>query len=59
MRARRGDAFEGFLKRERDRYPSDDPRWRALDNTLDVYREHADIGVDIDYEIPEGEGWRF
>lgn len=52
----RGSDVEAWIKRHRDEhgnlsanYPTDE--WRAIDNMLDDYREHADTGTPLDREV--------
>jgi hypothetical protein len=56
---RRGDAFEAWLKKERDDYASDranDPAaYDALDDLLDRYRLHADTGTPLGEHVCEGQ----
>lgn len=55
FRPTRGDAFEAWLKTQRDQltdgygYPS--PDWHALDVALNSYRRHADTGTPLDQVI--------
>jgi hypothetical protein len=57
-RPRRGDAFEAWLKTERDSYGShaanDREMYDILDNLLDQYRLHADMGVPLSGHVCEG-----
>jgi hypothetical protein len=52
---RRGDQFEAWLKAQRDEYEvRSSPQWAALDEVLDTYRLHADMGVQLDGHVCEG-----
>ncbi|MFE0794710.1 hypothetical protein [Streptomyces mutabilis] len=55
--ARRGDAFEAWLKQQRDDCASDranDPAtYDALDDLLDLYRLHADTGTPLGEHVCE------
>lgn len=49
---RRGDAFEQWLKTQRDAYEQTTGReWRALDEVLDTYRLHADTHTPLDEHV--------
>ena len=56
---RRGDAFEAWLKAQRDKYDRTDQReessefWHEFDGALDLYRLHADMGVPLDGHVCE------
>ena len=53
---RRGDAFEAWLKAQRDEYETRSSReWRALDEVLDTYRLHADTGTPLGEHVCEGQ----
>lgn len=51
--ARRGGEVEAWIKRWRDRYTRQGPRWLALDDMLDDYRLHADTGTPLSGEVRE------
>jgi hypothetical protein len=52
---RRGDAFEAWLKAQRDEYEvRSSPQWIALDEVLDTYRLHADTGTPLGEHVCEG-----
>jgi hypothetical protein len=54
-RPRRGDAVECWLKAQRDEYhQTTGPQWIALDEALDTYRLHADMGVPLGGHVCEG-----
>ncbi|WP_405558927.1 hypothetical protein OHV08_33875 [Streptomyces canus] len=54
-RPARGDQFETWLKAQRDEYhQTTGPQWIALDEVLDTYRLHADMGVPLDGHVCEG-----
>ena len=59
-RARRGDAFEQWLKAQRDKYDRTDQReessefWHEFDRALDEYRLHADTGTPLSEHVCEG-----
>jgi len=54
-RPRRGDAFEAWLKAQRDEYEvRSSPQWIALDEVLDTYRLHADTGTPLGEHVCEG-----
>lgn len=54
-RPRRGDAFEAWLKAQRDEYhQTTSPQWLALDEVLDAYRLHADTGTPLPEHVCEG-----
>ncbi|WP_405824255.1 hypothetical protein OG705_29245 [Streptomyces sp. NBC_00838] len=56
---RRGDAFEQWLKAQRDEYEQTTGReWRALDEVLDTYRLHADTGAPLGQHVCEGRAVR-
>lgn len=56
---RRGDAFEAWLKAQRDDYASDRANdhtmYDALDDLLDLYRLHADTGTPLGEHVCEGQ----
>ena len=53
--ARRGDAFEAWLKAQRDEYEvRSSPQWAALNEVLDTYRLHADTGTPLGEHVCEG-----
>jgi hypothetical protein len=51
---RRGDAFEAWLKAQRDACEPTLPPWTALDDVLDTYRLHADTGTPLGEHVCEG-----
>ncbi|MDX2794628.1 hypothetical protein [Streptomyces scabiei] len=54
-RPRRGDAVEQWLKAQRDEYEvRSSPQWGALDEVLDTYRLHADMGASLGEHVCEG-----
>lgn len=54
-RPARGDAFEAWLKAQRDEYEvRSSPQWHALDEVLDTYRLHADTGTPLDQHACDG-----
>jgi hypothetical protein len=53
-RARRGDAFEAWLKSQRDEWDRSDQEWGALDHLLDTYRLHADTGTPLSEHVCKG-----
>ena len=54
-RPQRGDAVETWLKAQRDEYhQTTSPQWIALDEVLDTYRLHADMGEPLDGHVCEG-----
>jgi hypothetical protein len=52
--ARRGDAFEAWLKAQRDQFGHKGPTWVELDNVVDRYRLHADTGTPLSEHVCEG-----
>jgi hypothetical protein len=51
---RRGDAFEAWLKAQRDERRDDDRgQWGTLDQLLDLYRLHADTGTPLGEHVCE------
>lgn len=50
----RDDDVAVWLKRRRDYYDYGSPEWRTLDETLDDYRLHADVGQPLFVEVHEG-----
>ncbi|WP_045563013.1 hypothetical protein [Streptomyces sp. FxanaA7] len=50
---RRGDAFEQWLKAQRDLCLGHATSWGAVDGLLDQYRLHADMGVPLDGHVCE------
>jgi len=53
--ARRGDAFEQWLKARRDEWaPEGCQPWQILDQTLEEYRLHADTGAPLGEHVCEG-----
>ncbi|MET9304960.1 hypothetical protein ABZX68_06425 [Streptomyces cellulosae] len=53
--ARRGDAFEQWLKARRDEWaPEGCQPWQILDQTLEEYRLHADTGTPLGEHVCEG-----
>jgi hypothetical protein len=44
----RGDAFEQWLKAQRDEWHPQDRQWQLLDDVLDEYRLHADTRTPLD-----------
>lgn len=53
---RRGDAFEAWLKAQRNRYNrhgESSEFWHEFDQALDEYRLHADMGVPLDGHVCE------
>jgi hypothetical protein len=54
-RPQRGDAVEQWLKAQRDEYEvRSSPQWAALDEVLDTYRLHADMGAPLGEHVCEG-----
>jgi hypothetical protein len=52
---RRGDAFEAWLKTQRDEWaPEDSAGWRILDQALQAYRLHADTRTPLAEHVCEG-----
>lgn len=51
---RRGDQVERWLKQQRDGFERDDVEWTALNDLLDLYRLHADIGSPLTDHASEG-----
>jgi hypothetical protein len=52
----RGDAFERWLKRQRDQYDrhgESSEFWHEFDRALDLYRLHADMGTPLDGHVCE------
>ena len=56
-RPRRGDAFETWLKTQRERYDrhgESSEFWHEFDGALNRYRLHADMGVPLSEHVCEG-----
>jgi len=54
-RPRRGYAVDQWLKAQRDEYEvRSSPQWGALDEVLDTYRLHADMGASLGEHVCEG-----
>lgn len=53
-RPQRGDAFEQWLKAQRDGWGPKSPPWNVLDDALDLYRLHADTGTPLGEHVCEG-----
>ncbi|KYK14236.1 MULTISPECIES: hypothetical protein [Streptomyces] len=51
--ARRGDAFEAWLKAQRDDHPRSSHAWFMVDCVLDRYRLHADTGTPLGEHVCE------
>lgn len=54
---RRDDKVAAWIKRARDRYDRNGAttlRWNALNDLLDDYRDHADVGQPLDNDTPIG-----
>ncbi|MDX2658278.1 hypothetical protein PV402_39520 [Streptomyces scabiei] len=51
--ARRGDAWEAWLKVQRDEHPRSSHAWFMVDCVLDRYRLHADMGVPLTGHVCE------
>lgn len=47
----RGSDVEAWIKRRRDHFQYGDSAWVTLDNLLDDYRDHADVGASLDREV--------
>lgn len=44
--------MEAWIKRHRDRFNQVQGReWRAIDDLLDDYRDHADTGTPLDLDV--------
>jgi hypothetical protein len=54
-RPRRGDAFEQWLKAQRDLCFDYATTWSAVDGLLDQYRLHADTGTPLSEHVCEGQ----
>lgn len=50
---RRGDDVATWLKKHRDEYTLHSGAWCALDDALDDYRLHADVGRPLFVEVKE------
>jgi hypothetical protein len=54
--ARRGDAVEAWIKRQRDAFPEGTDGWHDMDALLDDYREHADTGTPLTEDVQGSHG---
>jgi uncharacterized protein YegP (UPF0339 family) len=52
-RPHRDDEVATWMKRKRDTHTPDSTAWRALDDLLDDYRLHADVGEPLDRDVHE------
>lgn len=51
----RGDDVDRWLKRRREECRRPDGSWYVVDNLLDDYREHADLGSPLDADVQHHE----
>lgn len=49
----RGSDVEKWIKQFRDAYTPGMPPWIALDDLLDDYRLHSDLGTPLDQPVEE------
>jgi len=51
----RNEDIANWIKRHRDVYWKNSRKWTALDDLLDDYREHADTGTPLHFEVKRGQ----